>query len=319
MINIKKIINKYLTINIIVLSIVIIFCTSIIIDCLFSETDKREHKNSEVPILLAGLPNLPIVERVSNNFFKGFVADVCNSKITQPPFLITPDFEDITIEGWAVNIDKNEELKALYLEYNGRIIPTQYNVFRPDVKRQLGLEGSAFLGFKVTLKRDSLNLKENSNVVRFWGVDKDSSCIFPSNEYKLIYPVQKPSGNYESNKKLSFAVTSIANGLADNTLRTLIIEDSPYTTIKGELSLGKLPVKAIYMVANEITYLVSYKEKTYNSEQGSESNQYEFDICLPQQEFSPKETEGTNGIEFIVMGKDNRLYSPIKYSIIQEK
>lgn len=319
MINIKKIINKYLTINTVTLSIVIIFCMSIIVDSFFSKINKKEQENFEVPILPEGLPHLPIVERVSNNYCKGFVADVCNSKITQPPFLITQNFEDITIEGWAINIDKNEELKALYLEYNGRIIPAQYNDFRPDVKKQIGLNGSAFVGFKITIEQDSLNLEGNSNIVRFWGVDKDSTCIFPSNEYKLIFPVQKPSENYVSNKDLTFAVTSVANGLSDNTLRTLIIEESPYTTIKGELSLGALPVKTIYMGVNGITYLISYKQKTNSSEQHSESNRYEFETCLPSQAFSAQEINGTNKIEFIVMGRDNKLYTPIKYSIIKEK
>ncbi|MBR4970517.1 MAG: hypothetical protein IKY58_01960 [Paludibacteraceae bacterium] len=316
----KEVFHKIINSNNIILTIVIIFCVGVILDYIFFRDNCPQKESIKTTFeSTIGKPELPVKSVNNISFFNGFVADVCNGIIMSPPFLCSETMDNITIIGWAINNDQNEELNSLYLEFNGEFIPVEYGLPRPDVQSFFGIPNSDKLGFSITLSHEFLLQHKNIHTIRFWGVSKDSTYMFSSTNYELIYPQPRPSLPYKTSKKLNLAINKISAGNIDNTTRTIVIGETSHIEINGWAVEDGKPLQDIFIVINNKVYATtSYtaKEEIKQLFNISSSDEIGFKIILPKQIFLDDDNSFSKEIEFIAITEDGIACEPLKYTLV---
>lgn len=315
----KEVFNKIFNSNNIILTIVIVFCVGIILDYLFFRNNCPNKEDIQTTESIIGKPELPVKPVNNTSFCNGFVADICNGIIMSPPFLNSETQDNIRIEGWAINIDQNEELNSLYLEFDNEFIPVEYGIPRPDVQSYFGIPNSNKLGFSITLSKEFLLQHKSIHTIRLWGVSKDSTYMFSSANYELIYPQPKPSQPYKKSKNLNFSINEISAGNIDNTTRTIAIGETPHIEIKGWAVEDEKPLQDIFIVINNKAYATTScaaKDEIKQLFNLSASDEIGFKIILPKQLFLNNDNSFSKEIEFIAITEDGIPCEPIKYTFV---
>lgn len=306
-------ITNYININNISIILVLLLCSSVLYNEIFPSIEQP--KTEELTVTL---PNLPVHQISSNTWENGFIVDMCDGKNVTPPYIFAQNEENITLQGWAINIDNRESLKNLYLEINGNLIPADYSKVRTDVQSLLGITDSDKIGYTITIEKPIIEKLKGNNKMRFWGICKNEEYMIASKDLYLIIPKPIDSSIPKSSRNLNLHINSITGGRVNNLQKTITLGNSPLVNIHGWAFDNEMPLQAIYLVINNKSYMMNYgmeKEKIKKNFNLTCSNKLGFDITIHKSLLYKEDNTIVDSIELIAISKDGERCESIKYSI----
>lgn len=278
------------------------------------------HENAE-----ESLPNYPHRDINKQNWNKGVNIENGNRKFSKNNFIVIEPGDSICLYGWAIDNDRNCPVSDIYMEINGKYIKGIYGLPRPDIKRELKIRVSSYVGFSFHFDRTLLQ-DETGNYctkVKFHMIDKEQEMVISAVEYILIYKCKRPNLPIREivtpTWQKGFILERVYGGIldAENKIITLSNDDENIHFGGWCLDLdNKKTFKNIYIAVGNYfykpTFIVDRPDVAKLLDQPSSSN-IGFEAIIPQYIIRDEKGKQFEYIEFYLEDQDGYICTPFKY------
>lgn len=276
--------------------------------------------------VLASLPDYPNRHINKQNWNKGVNVECGkNSSLSKNKFIIIEPCDSISIYGWAIDNDRNCPVSEIYMEINNKFIKGIYGLPRPDIKRELRIQGSSSIGFVFHFDRTLLKNEngEYCQSVKFHMIDKEEKMTISAVEYTLLYKKERPnlpirkinSPHWEK----GLVIERIYGATLDNNTKTITLGNEDIHIGGWYLDLdNNQQVKNMYIAVGNYFYnptFISDRQDVANLFGLTSPENIGFDAIIPQYVLRDEKGKQFEYIEFFLEDQNGYICEPFKFNL----